>query len=368
MRILHIVAEITDDGNGLALFVQRLAEAQTKQGDTVSIFTHAGLYDPTKLQPRHTNPIYYKKDFALTLSKYAKEVDIFHIHGCWTYPVIAAAKIAQRNHIPYIISTHGAFAPVQLAYSAWKKNLVKPFQLSACKRASLLHAASKGEAEWISNFTGKDTPRICTIPCGIETPPSDIEARTNQSHSNNFLYLGRLHPLKGIDLLLKAFAASCAQEDGATLTICGRDEGGTLAMLKKQAQELAIENSIKFLSPIPHDKRWELIAKYDALILPSKSENFGMTIGEALIMGKPVIATKNSYWQMLDEEAIGFTIDATTDSLSEALVKLIALPHNERIAMGQRGIAYILKNLSWDKTAEQLSTQYNLALERGANG
>lgn len=367
MRILHIVAEITDDGNGLALFVQRLAEAQANQGDTVNIFTHAGLYDPTKLQPRHTNPIYYKKDFALTLSKYAKEVDIFHIHGCWTYPVIAAAKIARKNRLPYIISTHGALAPVQLAYSAWKKNLATPFQRSACKHASLLHAASSCEAEWISNFVGTKAPAICTIPCGIESPP-DYTPKANQGNSNNILYLGRLHPLKGIDILLEAFAASGVQEDGATLTICGRDEAGTLAMLKKQAHDLAIEGSINFLPAIPHNNRWELISKCDALVLPSQSENFGMTIGEALIMGKPVIATKNSYWQMLDEESIGFTIGANPNELSEALVKLVALPPNERIAMGQRGATYIKENLTWDNTAAQLKAQYSLAIEGGNNG
>lgn len=367
MRILHVLAEMTNDGNGLALFVQSLAEAQAIQGDTVNIFTNAGLYDPENPLSHNANPFYYNKDFASGLDKYAREADIIHIHGCWTYPILAAARTAKRNSVPYVHSPHGAFAPVQLAYSAWKKALVKPLQQTLCKHASFIHAASELEAKWASNYLNGKPPRISVIPCGIERPQDNL-TKSAIGQTSNLLYLGRLHPLKGVDILLKAFAVSGAQDEGATLTICGRNERGMLNELKKQASELAIENSVKFISPVSHDKRWELLSKCDALILPSQSENFGMTVGEALALGKIAIATKNSYWQMLDAKEIGFTVEPTVDDISKALVKLIALPSSERQAMGQRAIAYIKENLTWGKTASELHTEYLNAIARYKNG
>lgn len=357
MRILHIAAEITDDGNGLAEYVRLLSSTQRAMGDDVTVLTHAGICDFSLPQPRHTNFLYFSKTFTKEMEYLSGKVDFIHIHGSWTFPVWYAAKCASLSGVPYCVTPQGSFDPVRLAHSAWKKRLATPFDQSVLKEASFIQATNEQEVKWCCDFAAIPPKKVHVIPLGIETPHLLTLTRTAKL-SNNYLYLGRLHPLKGINLLLEAFAAAKVGERGATLTICGRDEESTLSKLQSLSHSLGIAKCIRFLPPVKSSDKWKLINESDLVILPSLSDNFGIIVGEALFSHKPVIATTATPWNILEKERCGYYVAPNATAIETAITSFFNRSQEERTAMGNRGASYVSENLSYEAIALKLKELY----------
>lgn len=364
MRILHVAAEITDDGNGLAEFVRNLSLAQREMGDDPIVLTHAGICDFCKPQPRHSNFLYYSKEFARQINNLSAKVDFIHLHGSWTFPIWHGAQKAQLSHLHYCVTPHGSFDPVRMAHSAWKKRLATPFDQSVLQRAAFVQATCENEIQWCCNFAHIPKEKISVIPPGIELPPQSIIAPPPLKNRNHILYLGRLHPLKGIDLLLEAFATSKIEKYGASLTICGRDEENTKSKLQDLTDSLRISDKIRFSPPVTGSQKWELLSRCGLVVLPSRSENFGIVVGEALAAHRPVIATTATPWTILSQEKCGFFVPPTIQGISNALTSFFEMSAQDRKAMGERGAKYVADNYSYESVAMSLQKLYQKHLKK----
>jgi glycosyltransferase involved in cell wall biosynthesis len=198
---------------------------------------------------------------------------------------------------------------------------------------------------------------------------ADAASRDKADGRRKLLYLGRLHPLKGLDLLLEALARIQEMDDSASrrpveLLVCGPDEAGERGRLEALAEKLGVGDAITFRGPVPPRERWGLLAACDALVLPSRSENFGIVVAEALAVGRPAITTKAAPWEALARNRCGWWCETSAGGLCAALGEFLSASDADLADMGTRGRALAAARFQWGKTAADLSSAYAAAVAR----
>jgi glycosyltransferase involved in cell wall biosynthesis len=377
MNILHVVAGMPATGSGVAEYVARLARETVRLGHDATIATVASrderLLESAKVaeaegvkiarfEPSFPRAAYASAEMAFGggLARLAAAADIVHVHSQWTFPVWlgSAAAISQRN--PLVMSPHGCLDPVRLAHSAWKKRLVRFLDRRCLKQADLIHATSEAERDWIRAFlaAGATGPRIEVVPIGVDLPRR-LPAKATISRDRRVLFLGRLHPLKGLDLLLPAWKTATwevALGSQWRLVIAGPDEQGTRAKLERLGRELELGN-VTFLGAVAGEEKARLLADADLFVLPSRSENFGIVVAEALAAGVPVVTTTATPWGEIRGEC-GWCVEPTAAAIAAALTSAMRLTDEERSTMGERGRTIVEAKYLWPAVARRMQELY----------
>lgn len=371
MRILHVVAGLPAAGGGLAEAVARLAREAARLGHEVTIATVAGQDEPlasaareaeaagvriVRHEPNAPRAIYFSRDILRGLAPLAARADVVHVHSNWTFPMWWGCQAAIAAGRPLVMSPHGCLDPVRLAHSAWKKRLAGCFDQRYLRQADVIHATSEAERDWIEHYVG-GRPRIEVIPIGVDLPALR-ETANPAERTRTVLSLGRLHPLKGLDLLLEAWpiAMRALGPDARwALVIAGPDEQGTRAGLERHAQGLG---NVQFAGPLYGAEKDRAIANADLFVLPSRSENFGIAVAEALAAGVPAITTKGTPWQEIDGSC-GWWVDANAHAIAAALTAAMRLTDAERAAMGARGRALVEAKYQWASAGRAMVRMYS---------
>jgi glycosyltransferase involved in cell wall biosynthesis len=171
------------------------------------------------------------------------------------------------------------------------------------------------------------------------------------------LYFGRLHPRKGVDVLLRAWA-QLARRPADRLVIAGVGSDGYRSALAALALELGLNDSIVWGGAVSGTAREALFARATVVVLPSAYENFGLVIAEALARGVPVIATQGAPWASLVEERCGWWIAAGAEPLASALSDALTRPDIELRAMGERGRRFARARFRWESAASAMRDLY----------
>ena len=227
------------------------------------------------------------------------------------------------------------------------------FQRSAFADAKLLFATAESELEDIRNY-GLKTP-IAIIPNGVNIP--NIIKKNNHKKIKTVISLGRIHPKKGLDTLIKAWSRVELIFNNWQLKIVGPDEVGHQKELEILTKKLNLQRVV-FEPPVYGSDKDILLSKCNLFVLPSKSENFALTVAESLAVEVPVIATKNTPWSGLDKHRCGWWVEGREDNLAEALKVALSLPEKELIDMGQRGKKWMQKDFSWELTCQKTIKSY----------
>jgi glycosyltransferase involved in cell wall biosynthesis len=285
----------------------------------------------------------------------AADHDIMHNHGLWLLPNVQAGWAATRAGKPLVISPRGMLSPVSLQFSREKKRVFwHLLQGPAVRRASCLHATSVDEYDAIREF-GLVNP-IAIIPNGIDLPqPTGKPAGAGTERI--VLSLGRIHPKKGLDQLLRAWATIEARYPGWQLQIAGPEEAGYTAELCMLARSLGLAQVV-IDGPIYGDAKWATYRAADLFVLPTMNENFGLTVAEALAAETPAISTKGAPWSRLNNEGCGWWIDHGVEPLAAALETAMAMPREALRLMGIRGRAWMAREFSWDHVARDMLDVY----------
>lgn len=363
MRIAHVTSGLDHNAAGVGAMVEALSAAQRAEGYEVKVFglkspdwTNSWNGAPAEAFQVHGWPSSFGYAPGLVRALIRFDPDIVHVHGLWMYPALAVRrwhKIARR---PYVYSPHGMLSPIALSFSSRKKMIARIlFQNDALTHASILHATAEAEAEDIRLFGL--TNQIALVPLGIHfTVPPQVRPGPNKK----VLTLGRMHPVKNLELLIEAWAHLEDRFPSWVLEIVGPDEGGHKANLEALATRLKVRR-LSFGSPIFGVERDASMASADLFVLPSKSENFALTVAESLMMETPVIATHGAPWPGLVREGCGWWIEAGLDPMIGALNSAMSLPDDTRRAMGQRGRAWMLRDHTWSKVAQKFIAVYEEA-------
>jgi glycosyltransferase involved in cell wall biosynthesis len=281
---------------------------------------------------------------------------VLHNHGLWMMPNVYCGRVDLPRGCKLVVAPRGT-----LADWAWQRSRLQKAvlwrlgQARTLRRADLFHATSQDEAQSIRR-RGFRQP-IAIVPNGVDLPHLAVA----QPHEPPYrlLFLGRIHPVKGIPELLEAWRRIHARHSQWQLHLCGPGDAEYLSQLRQQAASI---DRVFWHPEVYGTKKEELYRSASLYVLPSHTENFGLTIAEALASGVPVIASRRTPWQGLETERCGWWVELGVDPLSQALEESMRLESAERFRMGKRGRKWIDDAFSWGALGESMAHCYRWLL------
>jgi len=292
----------------------------------------------------------------------AGSCDAVHLHSVFLGPTTAAARAAERADVPYVLSPRGMLVPAMLrARGRWRKHAwMLLAERRTIERASALHATSDLEAEEMAGL-GLPLPPVCVIPNGVDPEPWDGEAAALSPAVWSLLdgppfllFLGRLSWKKGLDRLIPALARA----PEAVLAVAGNDEEEIRPELERLAREAGVAARPVFLGPVHGPDKAALLHRTAALVLPSRSENFGNVVLEAWAAGRPVVVTPGvGLAGTVRETGGGIVAAGTPEDLGEAVRDLLAQPRTAD-QMGARGAEAVRERFDWAAVARDMERVY----------
>lgn len=293
--------------------------------------------------------------------------DIVHVNCCWQPYFAFAALWAKEAGYPVVLSPHGMLEPWIVRRHYWTRKVpsLLAYQRKALFAADIVHATAESERENIENISQYSCllsdwhPMVHVIGNGVDT--RGIEMKTSWKRSQKLLFLSRIHPKKGIDLLLQAFS-ELQNLDGTlsnyVLQIAGEGDSVYLSSLRSLAYRLGVAEHIQWLGGVYSARKWDLIREADLLTLPTHSENFGIVVAEALASGTPVLTTKGAPWNVLNTEHCGWCVDVNVKAIKSALRSFAASSEDELQQMGLRGRRMIEDNFDTRSIAREYVKLY----------
>ncbi len=318
-----------------------------------------GVWEPLSVELYPTfGPI--NTSFKLRKRLAESGADLIHLHGIWMDNQWAALQHQKKNGTAVVVSPRGMLDPWALKNAAWKKNLAgKLFAREALEKASCIHSLCKSETESIRAL-GLKTP-VAQIPNGVEVPELG-ERKKEDRAQKEILFLGRIHPKKGLKELLHAWSNVSGNWK---LLIAGWDDGGHEDGLKTLAQELKISDSVEFIGSQYGEEKQQLLQRVDAFILPSFSEGLPMSVLEAWSYELPVVMTDFCNIPEGFEADAAVRVEPEAESIAKGLEQFTAMPYDELIAMGLRGRKLVEQKFTWSKIAEEMAQVYAWCLNGG---
>ena len=265
--------------------------------------------------------------------------------------------------------------PWALANSGIKKRIAGIlYERAHLREARCLHALSEAEARAFRDY-GLRTP-ICVIPNGLSVPNAElVEPDANPAWIGTLpdgaqilLYLGRIHPKKGLRLLLEALRESILAQlvdNSWFLVIAGWDQNGHLSELQSLTDHLGLRQRVRFVGPLFDKEKKIAFQKANAFILPSLSEGLPMAVLEAWSYRLPVMMTRCCNLPIGFERSAALSMDPSVQSISGAIGDLSAMSDSDRLKMGRCGRDIVVEMFSWEKVTLQMRSMYEWALGGG---
>jgi glycosyltransferase involved in cell wall biosynthesis len=293
------------------------------------------------------------------------------MHGIWTFPSVAVRFAARQAGRPYGIFVHGALDPwfyQRYPLKHVKKRLYWPLQYPVLRDAMAVFFTAESERDLAKTSFSPNQWNSLVVPFGI-TDPGELEgdpasqidafySRFPDLRDRRFLlFLARIHPKKGCDLLIEAFAKIAASVPDVDLLIAGPDQEGTQAILQRLAEVSGIADRVHWPGMIDGDIKWGALRACDAFVLSSHSENFGIAVVESLAVGSPVlISNQVNIWPEIEKDGVGLVEEDTLAGTERLLRRWFELSPRERAAMSARTRSCFEKRFTMNRTV--------LAIER----
>jgi len=368
--LIHTISAISEEAMGPSYSVVRLCEVLIKQGCDVTLT--ALDWSPMVSSPEFskTFPLGYgprRLGRAPAMKRWlesevkTRRVSLLHNHGLWMMSNIYPGWVAERYRIPYVVSPRGTLSSWAMRNGSKIKQFFWPLvQKPALKTVVCWHATADSEYDDIRQL-GFRQP-VAIIPNGIDVPNLPPKQTSNK---RTLLFLGRIHRKKGLDLLLSAWKIVENYFPEWQLVIAGPDNGGYLAQMQRLANKLNLKR-VEFSGPLFGRAKWSAYRHADLFILSTYSENFGMTIAEALAAGTPVIVSKGAPWEELEIRGAGWWIEIGIDPLVVALQDALSQSPEKLRMMGERGVTWMRDEFSWHRIGQRMAQTYQWISEGGA--
>jgi glycosyltransferase involved in cell wall biosynthesis len=378
-RVFHVTDNHSPQHPGVSTVVTQLSRYLGDHGWATTILTAGPAHYPVskrvELREFPIPPGGQIWRYPQSLADYLKEIrpisgSILHLHGVWMAPQWMAARIANKRNIPALLSTHNMLSPW-----LWQDGYLKAIKKKiywhclaypAFRELPLIHAITPKEKEELKKYFSGQTIKV--IPNAIDLKEADSylsvsrDGKTLNNFSPYILFLGRLHPHKGIDILIQAFAQSVPGKDWR-LVIVGPDSTPEYTVkLKTLVQKLGIKNQVIFKGQIFGPQKWHLYRKAWAFCAPSRTEVVGLVNLEAAAAKTPVVTTYET--GLFDwEEGAGILIEPDTEKLSQALTGVFSWSEEERNERGQKLRQLVENRYSWEAVGQQWLNLYSGLLE-----
>lgn len=396
-RIACLIDSISQNAGGLSPSLRGMMSEMQREGDDVRIFSVADEhahevtaewsgFDVCLARSKGPRKFGYAPSLNCDVEEF--EPDVLHVHGLWTYTSVVGMSWRRRTGRPTVIHPHGMLDVWALKNSRWKKQLAMLlFEHRHLAGASCIRVLCHAEEEAVRALGFKNP--VSVIPNGVDLPKGEKSGQNVAAATRKILlYLGRIHPKKGIVPLIEAFAqksVGTALSDW-TLIVAGWDQDSHESELKCLASRLGMEWSdlreasfseagiqsalqtrprLIFAGPAFGTDKERLYRMSSAFILPSFSEGLPMVVLEAWSYGKPVLMTPMCNLPEGVASGAAVSIFPSVESIGEKLEMLAGLPADERWAMGARGHDLVERQFTWGRVASQMREVDQWLLRKG---
>ena len=376
MKILQVNPFFSSVHGGSAIAPYYLSRELAKRGHEVTVFTSdyklsrdwVESSDQVKVYSFKTWTSWAKFYLTPTLIKTAKEglkrFDLIHMHNYRTFQNIVVAHYAKKYGVPYVLQAHGSLLRI-MAWQRLKWIYDVLFGYRLLRDASKVVALSRMEAEQYKAM-GVPDEKIAVIPNGIDLseyadlpPKGSFKKKFNINGDEKIiLFLGRIHKIKGIDILVKAFANIVEKLNDVRLVVVGPDDG-YLGELEALIKTLKIESKVLITGPLYGEDKLEAYVDADVYVLPSRYETFPMGLLEAYACDKPVVASRvGGLKDLVLNKATGLSFDL--GNIRQLTNSILYLVNNDDKAreMGLRGKQFVKENFTVEKVVDRLERLY----------
>ena len=364
MKVFVAGTSLLPSYGGPAFSVSRLATALTEAGAEVGLWAPDQSARFTQLSPAQSSVRRLTGTEAEALDTFG-QTDVLHDNGIWLPHNHRLAVLAAKRGIPRVVSTRGMLEAWARNHKRLKKNLAwRLYQCHDLKQAGCHITTSEAEAQTLQHL-GLGVP-IAIVPNGVDVPeerPRGVGSgagRGVQGGLRTALFLGRIYPIKGLPMLIEAWAR--VRPDGWILRIAGPDEAGHQKQVEKAVTAAGLGQVVSFTGPLACGMKKTAFFDAELLVLPSHSESFGIVVAEALAHGLPVLTTTGAPWSILRDSGCGWWVDATVDGITEGLRRATILDPDTLRLMGAKGRALVSAKFAWKRVADCMLSTYDAVL------
>lgn len=356
MKILHVISSVNPAGGGPIEGVKQLGAVLTSQGHHVEISSLDAPGAPyLKDFPLPVHPLgpakygySFSSRFIPWLRANRKKYDAVVVNGIWQYHSFGTWRALRNSETPYVLFTHGMLDPwfkKEYPLKHFKKWLYWPWAeyrvlrdakavLFTCEEERALARSSF----WLYRCNEK------VVNYGTARPTNDPQLDLKEFFDRYpklrgkklVLFMGRIHPKKGCDLVIESFAKILKQHTDWHLVMAGPDQVGWQKPLSKLAEELGIATRITWMGMVSGAIKWGALQAAEMFVLPSHQENFGIVVAEALAAGVPVlISNKVNIWREVQEDSAGLVSEDTLAGSCRLMQSFLELPAEKKLAMRQ---------------------------------
>ena len=309
---------------------------------------------------------------AAKINKHVRQADIIHVHTLWSPLNVSARYACLRQDRPYVLMPHGMLDPYSLSVKALKKSTyLQLFERHNIACAQRMIYTTK-EEERLAALSGLRLPPGELVPLGASASSAsrhDLRAQflarfPLAEGKRTLLFLGRIHPKKGLDRILNCLQFVRQSIPNVLLLVAGDGETHYTRHLRQLVSALALDNQVLFAGRLDGELKWASFAGAELFLLPSRQENFAITVTEAMQMAVPVIISdKVNTWPYVKEARAGLVLGERDikSLLPHAIVELLK-DDTTRSEMGARGSRYARERLTWQASARELLNCYDQIL------
>ena len=386
VKILHLIPYMHPDAGGPPVVVDRFCRELKSRGHSASVITTDALcptddsdwtkpfeqrYEFTVLPSLRRNVFGYSRQLKPLLEARVDEFDLVHVHNLWSYMNIAVSRVCHKQNVPFVVSTHGMLDPNSLSRKSSKKKLYgRLIEFPRLRRASGMIYTHK-EEQALANSSCSGLPAGYVVPLGADEPPSEgiTEAKAELlkkypvfKDKKLVLFFGRLHPKKGLDLLIPAMKVLSQKLPAVHLVLAGPIDDGYQIKIDRMIKENQLEEQITFTGPVYETQKWAMLSLADLFVLPSYQENFAITVVEALRVGLPVVLSEHvNIWQDIVSANAGLKCLLDPVDIANTLEKVL---NNEMLhrKLSANGPALVEREFTWQVAGEKLLESYQQVL------
>jgi glycosyltransferase involved in cell wall biosynthesis len=382
MIITNVIPYMHPHAGGPPVVVDRLCQKLAQRGWDVRVITTDSMADgqdndwPDRYRDHYPVDVHktgllrrhaYSSSLAAALKTAAQQSDLVHLHTLWTYPTIAAARICAKLRVPFVVMPHGMADPHSLQRN-WLRKKVYGYlfewpNVRAAQAMIYTHVEEKRLAEQAVG----GLPMGHIVPLGADEPPP----RARESLAEQFLqkhpdlrgrrlviFLGRLHPKKGLDLLIPGFAEVLRSEPNARLLLVGPGEESYLRSLRALIGRHGMMEKVLCTGPLAGEAKWQALAASDVFVLPSYQENFALTVVESLRSGVPVVLSRRvNIWEDVTRAGAGVACDLSAPGVASGILHYLT-SEAQRTASARRGQELVSDRFNWERSADAIESVY----------
>jgi glycosyltransferase involved in cell wall biosynthesis len=290
------------------------------------------------------------------LPEYIRWADVVHLTAVYSFPTIPTLLACRMLRKPVVWSPRGMLQRWQGTTRTTLKTIWERVCGLVAPPTLVLHVTS--EEEQRESVARLPDMKMAVIPNGIEIPHHI--ARVNGQKTLRLLFIGRLHPKKGIENLLEAFGLlNGSLPMPVSLTIAGGGDRQYTKDIKERIKQLGLTERVQMTGAVSGKDKEQMFLNADVVIVPSHTENFAMVVAESLAYGIPVIASQGTPWKRLSEEACGLWVDNRPESLAEAIKQISQMPLRD---MGLKGRQWMQKEFTGEVVAKKMIDLYQQLL------